>query len=96
MVNDIVNVDFNLLKKHPELQWKLLAVCGQGSSTYHPWVAPVKRQKKSKLEAFLLKQYPTLSKEELHLFVTINSEEDVKNLARDMGLEEKEIKELFK
>ena len=31
MVNHIVNVDFSVFKKHPELQWKLLAVCGQGS-----------------------------------------------------------------
>jgi hypothetical protein len=96
MVNDIVNVDFSLLKKHPELQWKLLAVCGQGSSTYHPWIAPVKKRKKDKLEAFLSKQHPTLSKEELELLVSINSEEDLKNLARDTGLDEKEIKELFK
>lgn len=96
MVNDIVNVDFSLLKKHPELQWKLLAVCGQGSSVYHPWIAPVKRQKKSKLVEFLLKRYPTHSKEELELLVNINSEEEIKNLARNMGLEEKEIKELFK
>ena len=96
MVNDIVNVEFNTLKKHPELQWKLLAVCGQGSSVYHPWVAPVKRQKKSKLAAFLLERYPTLSKEELQLLIEINSEDDIKNLARDMGLDEKEIKELFK
>lgn len=96
MVNDIVNVDFSLLKKHPELQWKLLAVCGQGSTVYHPWVAPIKKRKKSKLEAFLLKRYPTLSKNELQLLVEINSDDDLKGLARDMGLEEKEIKELFK
>ena len=96
MVNDIVNVDFSLLKKHPELQWKLLAVCGQGSSTYHPWIAPVKKRKKHKMETFLSKQYPTLSKEELELLVNINSEEELKNLARNTGLDEKEIKELFK
>ena len=96
MVNDIVNVDFNLLKKHPELQWKLLAVCGQGKGVYHPWIAPIKRQKKSKLNEFLSKRYPTLSREELDLLVKINSEEDIKQLAQDMGLDEKEIKELFK
>lgn len=96
MVNDIVNVDFSLLKKHPELQWKLLAVCGQGSTVYHPWVAPVKKQKKSKLAEFLSKRHPTLSKEELALLISINSEDEIKSLARDMGLEEKEIKELFK
>jgi len=95
MVNHNVNIEFNTIKKHPELQWKLLAACGQGSSTYHPWVAPVKKQKKSKLNTFLLKRHPTLSKEELELFVEINSEDDLKNLARDMGLDEKEIKELF-
>ena len=40
MVNDIVNIEFNTLKKHPELQWKLLAICGVGHNTFHPWVPP--------------------------------------------------------
>ena len=28
LVNDVVNVDFSVISKHPELQWKLLALCG--------------------------------------------------------------------
>lgn len=96
MVNDIVNVDFSLLKKHPDLQWKLLAVCGIGHNTYHPFLRPASKRKKGKLEAFLTKQYPTLNKDEIELLVSINDEDEIKKLARDTGMEDKEIKDLFK
>ena len=96
MVNHIVNVDFSVFKKHPELQWKLLAVCGQGSSTNHPYVAPGKKKKKNKLEKLLRNTYPTLNKTELELLVEINDEVALKELAQDSGYDDKEIKELFK
>lgn len=96
MVNDIVNVDFSLLKKHPELQWKLLAVCGMGSNQYHPYIAPGKKKKKNKIEKLLHERYPTLNADELELLIEINDTEALKELARDNGLDDKEIKELFK
>jgi len=96
MVNDIVNVDFSILKEHPELQWKLLAVCGIGKPTYHPYVAPGKKKKKNKLEKLLMERYPTLNKMELDLLIEINDTESLKELARDTGKDDKEIKELFK
>lgn len=96
MVNDIVNVDFSLLKTHPELQWKLLAVCGIGTNSYHPFLAPGKKRKKNKVEQLLMDRYPTLSRAELELLLEINDTESLKELARDTGMEDKEIKELFK
>lgn len=96
MINSIVNVDFSILKKHPELQWKLLAVCGRGSSTNHPYIPPGKRKKKNKLEKLLRNAYPTLNKSELELLVEINDKETLKELAQDNGYDDKEIKELFK
>lgn len=96
MVNDIVNVDFNVLKKHPELHWKLLAVCGQGSQTYHPWLAPAKGKTKSKLHKFLLEMNPNLNKEELDLLLAMNDKDDITELAKNNGYSDKEIKELFK
>lgn len=96
MVNDIVNVDFSLLKKHPELQWKLLAVCGMGSNQFHPYIAPGKKKKKNKIEKLLHERYPTLNADELELLIRINDTESLKELARDNGYDDKEIKELFK
>ena len=96
MVNDIVNVDFSLLKGHPELQWKLLAVCGQGSQTYHPWLAPAKGKTKSKLHKFLLSMHPNLNEEELNLLLAMNDKDDITELAQMNGYSDKEIKELLK
>lgn len=96
MVNDIVNVEFSSLKKHPELQWKLLATCGQGSQTYHPWLQPGKGKTKSKLHKFLLDIHPGLNEDELNLLLGMNDKEDITLLAQDRGYTDKEIKELFK
>lgn len=96
MVNDIVNVDFSSLTKHPELQWKLLATCGIGHKTYHPWLAPSKKQKVSKVEKFLQDRYPELSRQEIELLTEINDEATLRMLAEDHGYEDKDIEDLFK
>lgn len=96
MVNGIVNVDFSVFKDHPDLQWKLLAVCGMGSNKYHEFIHPGKKQKKNKLETLLMERYPTLNKDERKLLTEINSTDELKELARDTGMDDKEIKELFK
>lgn len=97
MVNDIVNVEFNTLKNHPELQWKLLATCGIGHNTFHPWVPPGKGKKKAtKIGKFLHDTYPTLNRKEIELLEQMNSKDDLKQLAKDHGMDDKTIKDLFK
>jgi len=96
MVNDIVNVDFSVLKDHPDLQWKLLAVCGQGSQTYHPWLQPGKGKTKNKLQKFLLSMHPNLNTDELNLLLAMNDKDDIIELAQMNGYSDKEIKDLFK
>lgn len=97
MVNDIVNVEFNTLKNHPELQWKLLATCGIGHNTFHPWVPPGKgKTRTTKIGKFLHTMYPTLNRKEVELLEKMNSKDDLKELARSYGMDDKEIKELLK
>lgn len=97
MVNDIVNSNFSELKNHPDLQWKLLAVCGCGRPTFHPWVPPGKgKRKTSKLKDLLHSIYPHMGYDDIDLLISVNSEDDLKQFARDAGMDEKEIKDLFK
>lgn len=99
MVNDIVNVQFSSLKNHPELQWKLLAVCGIGKyqGDYgHPWVPPGGKRKANKVQKFLQDAYPALSRDEIELWIAINTKDDIRRLAMDRGLDDKDIKELLK
>jgi hypothetical protein len=96
MVNDIVNRDFSALKGHPELQWKLLCVCGIGQPTFHPWIAPGKKRKRSKVQAFLGERFPQLSNSEIDTLEQLNSKNDIRKLAEDFGMQDKDIDELFK
>ena len=103
MVNDIVNVDFKILapkpslgiEGHPELQWKLLAVCGKGSPVDRGFIPPP-RHEKNKLHKFLLELNPNLNKEELDLLLAMNDKDDITELAKNNGYSDEEIKELFK
>lgn len=96
MVNDIVNVDFSSLKRHPELQWKLLATCGIGHTSYHKYIQPGKKKIKPKLHKFLVELYPALNEHERDLLLAINDKDDLTQLAKDNGFNDKEIKELLK
>jgi len=96
-INSIVNVDFNTLKNHPELQWKLLATCGVGHNAFHPWVPPGKGKKAAtKIGKFLHGVYPTLNRKEIELLEQINTKDDIRELAKDHGFDDKAIKDLLK
>lgn len=96
MTNDIVNYDFNNISKHPELQWKLLSLCGIGKIQYHEWIAPPKGFKKNKVEELLSMYFPLLKEDELELLLNIHTEEELVEFLKDNGYDDKSINEIFK
>jgi len=96
MVNAFVNVNFNDLRHHPQLQLQLLCLAGIGKKQYHPWMKPPKGSKKDKLTQWLSDQFPHLKNDEIELFKSMNTAEDYVQLAEDLGYTDKQIKELFK
>ena len=97
MVNECVNKNFMDLSKHPELQWLLFTLCGSGKKEYHPYIKPpTSRKKKNKVAEWLSEQYPLLKADEIAMLQEINDTEDFKILARESGMIDSEIKELFK
>lgn len=96
MVNDLVNQNFNVISKHPELQWKLLAMCGTKKKQFHPWIAPPKGVKKNKLEQALIDINPLLKDDELELLLKINTAEDFRQYFKENGYDDAVIKELLK
>ena len=97
MVNECVNKNFMDLSKHPELQWLLFTLCGSGKKEYHPYIKPpTSRKKKNKVAEWLSDQYPLMKADEINMLMEINDTEDFKSLAREGGMTDKEIKELFK
>ena len=95
MTNELVNVHFNTLRHHPQLQHRLLQIVGIGKSQYHPWIAPGKRKKKNRVAEWLLELYPHLNDDELDIMLTTDKKQ-LKALAEQAGLTDKQIKEIFK
>ena len=95
MTNDLVNVQFNTLRHHPQLQHRLLQLVGIGKSQYHPWIPPGKRQKKNKVADWLIKLYPSINDDELDLLLQ-RTKAELKALAEQTGMTDKDIKALFK
>lgn len=96
MVNDLCNVNFNILSKHPELFWQLISLCGSGKPQFHQWLPPGKKLKKSKVQEFLAQIYPTYKLEDLEMLERINTKEDLQAMMLEYGYEDKEIKEMLK
>lgn len=95
-VNDLVNVDFSTIAKHPELQWKLLAICGTNKKQFHDWIPPGKKAKKNKLEEALIGLNSLMKDDELALFQRINTREDFEEYFRANAFDDKTINEIFK
>ena len=97
MVNECVNKNFMDLSKHPELQWLLFTLCGSGKKEFHPYIKPPgSRKKKNKVGEWLSEMYPLMKADEIAMLLEINHKDDLKALARENGMTDKEIKELFK
>jgi hypothetical protein len=91
--NDIVNNGFFDLQNHPRLQWYLMSMVGVGEMQEHQWLpVPHARRRKSKVDELLLRRFPTVSRRELEMLKEINTEEDIRQLARGYALDDKEIK----
>lgn len=95
MVNDIVNHHFSDLNAHPELQWKLLAVCGAGKAQYHEWVKPPSKKGKNKIQTALAKLFPNMKPDELELFEKIHTKAELKQIFKDAAYNDKEIKAIL-
>jgi len=96
MVNELVNKNYEETYRHPELQWLLLSMCGTGKVEFHPYIKPPNsRKKKNKVTEFLLELFPHIKLDEIELMTSINSKDELKELAEAHGYDDKSIKEIF-
>lgn len=96
MVNDFVNVNFNSLAKHPQLQFQLLQLCGIGKPQFHPWIAPGKKGSDSKLMKIFKEQNPNLNDDEIDLLAMQYSVDEVEDMLDQLGYKKSEIKKILK
>jgi hypothetical protein len=93
--NENLNKHFFELAKHPELQWLSATTVSPGMGTFrHDWIKQKKRESSNnKAVKFLRQVYPTYSEDELELLANINTTEEIKNLAREHGWDDRKIKQ---
>lgn len=94
MTNEIVNIGFWELSKHPELQYLLMTLVGCGKKQGHQWIAGPKKAKTRKVDELFRMKFPNVNDKELDILWEINSTDSVRQLAIDFGFDDKQIKEM--
>jgi len=94
--NELVNVHYNTLRHHPQLQFQLMQVVGLGKSMFHQWIAPPKGVQQNKLTKIFSENFPHMNDDELAIFISGHTKEELEDTLADFGLDKKEIKKILK
>lgn len=87
----------SIAKNHPELQYLSLALIGVGKKVRHEWIRGFTKKKKDNKALDILKKYdPLASDEELVMLFDINTEEELIEIAKMVGIQDHELKEVKK
>ena len=94
VTNERINANFFDLGKHPKLQWLLCTTVSPAMGQQrHYWQASKKKEgSNSKALKFLTKLYPHLRSDELELLTELNDANELKALAKTMGMSDSDIK----
>lgn len=96
LVNEIANIDFHTLYQHPELQYKLIAMCGVGKNQRHQWITNAKVTKKApKVHTFLSRFHPLASAREIDMLIGLHTKETFTELVYASGAAPEEAKDLI-
>ncbi len=92
--NEYYNKNWNDLgTKHPKLQWQILCMINDsGKSRFHKYINLRRTaDSNSKSVKLLMKLYPNKKLDEVALLARISTKEEIRNIAKSHGLEEKDI-----
>lgn len=95
-VNEFFNKHWFTLQDHPKLLWQLLCMCSHPSKKLFKkeYIKLIRKvEGSSKKQKFLLDCYPNAKFDEIELLSKLMSDQDVKQMAINMGLDDKQIKE---
>jgi hypothetical protein len=100
LTNELVNVHFNDLRHHPELQLRLMQCVGIGSDQYHSWIKPGKRKKgvsiNTRIHEFFLTLYPHLNDDEISIIIAQMGENGLKEILANAGVPANKVKDYLK
>jgi hypothetical protein len=81
-------------KDHKKFQWLLSTTVSPGmGNQYHQWIKPKKKEANdNKAVKFIREMRPHLREDEIQLLSQLNSKDELKEYARGLGWEDKDIK----
>lgn len=91
--NERVNKNFFDIGRHPKLQWLCCTTVSPGmGDQFHYWLSSKKAESNNKVVKFLVKLYPNAKPDEIELLAQLHDTKSLKHLAKEMGMEDKDIK----
>ena len=95
MANDLVNIGFWNLSKHPELQHKLLCLTGIGGRQFRPWLAAKNSKKINKIDKWLIERFPGLNGDEIQILKSSHDSKTWAAFVKGSGASDAEVKEMI-
>ena len=92
MINECVNKHLWTISKYKKLAWMLTAMCGVEQGQFHPWLGSKKKTGNNDKQKLLSQLYENMKQDEVDLLAEINDKKELKELARDFGNDDKQIK----
>jgi len=94
VTNERMNINFFDLGKHPKLQWLLATTVSPAMGTQrHYWQAAKKKEgSNSKAVKFITQLYPHMKQDEVELLADLNTAKELKELAKQSGWTDQDIK----
>jgi hypothetical protein len=95
--NEYYNKNYFALSNHPKLMWYTLCLCktDDGKTIPREWIGFKKKTTDNKLINFLEEHYPHLNSQEIEIMLAINTKNDFREMARDLGIDEATIKKII-
>lgn len=95
--NELFNKNFFNISKHPKLLWHLACMCNLGEQNiyYHEWIGFKKKEGNDKIFKFLESKFPNMKLDEIEMMAKLVDKKGIKEFAKDLGLDDSEIKKLF-
>jgi hypothetical protein len=83
--------------QHRKLLWLLATTVSPSmGNQYHQWIAPKKKEKNNKTIKVLRELRPDLRDDDLETMMAVMDDDDIKELARQHGWTDKQIKDMLK
>lgn len=98
-VNEYYNKNWFSLQQHPKLLWQLLCLCSfNGEKTFfHEWIGFKKKDgANTKKINFLAELYPEMKIKEVEMLAELTSDKEITALAKQCGIDDKDIKKKLK